>query len=48
MEAAQKAMEVAKQNPNRWSEQIKDLQKRLERLRKKVGFVEGEFGGEGE
>jgi len=48
LEAAQKAMEVAKQNPNRWSEQIKDLQKRLERLRKKVGFVEGEFGGEGE
>jgi len=48
LETAQKAMKVAKQNPDRWSEQIKDLQRRLERLRKKVGFVEGEFGGEGE
>jgi serine/threonine protein kinase len=42
LEEAQKAMEVAEKNPDRWEEQIKDLQKRLERLRRKVGFGEGE------
>jgi hypothetical protein len=35
-------MEVAGKNPDRWEEQIKDLQKRLERLRRKVGSGEGE------
>jgi len=40
LEAAQKAMEVAKQNPERWKEHIKDLQNRLERLQRKVGFGE--------
>jgi len=42
LEEAQKAMEVAEKNPDRWEEQIKDLQKRLERLRRKVGSGEGE------
>ncbi len=40
-EAAQKAMEVAEQNPDRWQEHMKDLQKRLERLKRKLGFGEG-------
>jgi tetratricopeptide (TPR) repeat protein len=43
LEEAQKAMKVAEKNPDRWEEQIKDLQKRLERLRQKVGSREGEW-----
>lgn len=40
LEMAGKAMEVAKQAPDRWKEQIKDLEKRIERLRRKASSWE--------
>ncbi|MEM4409402.1 MAG: tetratricopeptide repeat protein, partial [Candidatus Caldarchaeum sp.] len=46
LEMAEKAMEVAQQNPDRWQTQIKDLQKRIERLKRKVGLYDIEVTDE--
>jgi len=40
LEMAGKAMEIAQRNPKRWETQIKDLQKRIKRLQRKVGFYD--------
>ncbi len=40
LEMAGKAMEIAQRDPKRWETQIKDLQKRIKRLQRKVGFYD--------
>ncbi|MFN3422835.1 MAG: tetratricopeptide repeat protein, partial [Armatimonadota bacterium] len=40
LEMAGKALEIAQQNPSRWETQIRDLQKRIKWLRRKIGIYE--------